>query len=160
MDRIGHSVQIMRSNKTALWVSRNAWFPVAAVAAHRVSEFLPAVGRVHMKKIYAVAFFLNTAAFAQQSVECQLMQQRVSGKSSEPKLCLAIYQQCSENAKHAANVQVAQAQCSAGLGQCQMGGVLSGESLQQAIEQYKKMCEKSIQKLPTLGASPDAVSSH
>ena len=97
-----------------------------------------------MKKIYAAAFFLNTAAFAQQSVECQLMQQRVSGKSSEPKLCLAIYQQCSENARHAANVQVAQTQCSAGLGHCQMGGALSGESLQLAIEQYKKTCEKPV----------------
>lgn len=72
------------------------------------------------------------------------MQQRVSGKSSEPKLCLAIYQQCSENARHAPHVQVAQNQCSAGLGACQMGGALSGESLQQAIEQYKKTCEKPV----------------
>ena len=148
----------MPSNKTAICV-RDAWFPVAAVAALRGSEILLSVGCVYMKKIYVVAFFLNTAAFAQQSMECQLMQQRVSGKSSEPKLCLAIYQQCSENARHAANVQVAQAQCSAGLGYCQMGGALSGESLQQAIEQYKKMCEKSIQKLPVLGSSPEAVKS-
>ena len=107
-----------------------------------------------------MAFFLSTSAFAQQSMECQLMQQRVSGKSSEPKLCLAIYQQCSENARRAPNVQVAQNQCSVGLGECQMGGALSGESLQQAIEQYKKMCEKSIKKLPDRGTSPESVSSY
>ena len=78
------------------------------------------------------------------------MQQRLSRKSSEPKLCLAIYQQCAENAKGAANVQAAQSQCSAGLGACQMGGALSGESLQQAIEQYKKTCEQPVEKLPIL----------
>ena len=70
------------------------------------------------------------------------MQQRVSGKSGDPKLCLAIYQQCSELAKHAGNEQVAQSRCSVGLGECQMGGTLSGESLQKAIEHYKKACEK------------------
>ena len=41
-----------------------------------------------------------------------------------------------------------------------MGGALSGESLQQAIEQYKKMCEKSIKKLPDRGTSPESVSSY
>ncbi len=112
-----------------------------------------------MKKIFVVALLLNTAAFAQQSVECQLMQQRVSGKSSEPKLCLAIYQQCSQSARRETNDRAAQAQCSAGLGQCQMGGALSGESLQQAIEQYKKTCEKSNEKPPRLSASQDAGSS-
>jgi hypothetical protein len=96
-----------------------------------------------MKKICLIAFFLNASAFAQQPTECQLMQQRVSSKSNEPKLCLAIYQQCSENAKRSPNVQVAQNLCSAGLGECQMGGALSGESLQRAVEHYKKMCEKS-----------------
>ena len=111
-----------------------------------------------MKKIFLAAFFLHTSAFAQQSVECQLMQQRVSGKSSEPKLCLSIYRQCSENARHASNVQIAQNQCSGGLGACQMGGALSGESLQQAIEHYKKMCEQSNKKLPSVGASPESVS--
>ncbi len=110
-----------------------------------------------MKKIYLVALFLNASAFAQQSMECQLMQQRVSSKSNEPKLCLATYQQCSENAKHAPNVQVAQNQCSAGLGECQMGGALSGESLQRATEHYKNMCEKSAKKLPALGAATSDV---
>ena len=95
-----------------------------------------------MKNIFMAALFLQTSAFAQQSMECLLMQQRVSGKSSDPKLCLAIYQQCSEIAKHAANEQVAQSKCSAGLGVCQMGGALSEESLQEAIEHYKKACEK------------------
>lgn len=41
-----------------------------------------------------------------------------------------------------------------------MGGALSGESLKQAIEQYKKMCEKSIKKLPDLGTSSESVSSY
>ena len=36
-----------------------------------------------------------------------------------------------------------------------MGGALSGESLQQAIEQYKKTCEKPIKKLPGLGTSTE-----
>jgi len=99
-----------------------------------------------VKNIFIVALFLHTSAFAQQSMECQLMQQRVSGKSSDPKLCLAIYQQCSESAKRAANEQVAQSRCSVGLGECQMGGALSGESLQEAIELYKKTCEKAIKK--------------
>jgi len=96
-----------------------------------------------MKNMFMLALFLHTSAFAQQSMECQLMQQRVSGKSSDPKLCLAIYHQCSENAKLAPNERVAQNQCSAGLGECQMGGALSGESLQQAIEHYKTTCEKA-----------------
>lgn len=95
-----------------------------------------------------MAFFLTTSAVAQQSLECQLMQQRVSDKSNEPKLCLAIYQECAENAKRAPIPPVALNQCSAGLGECQMGGALQGESLQQAIEKYRKMCEKSIKKLP------------
>jgi TPR repeat protein len=95
-----------------------------------------------MKKIVAIIFYMHTSVIAQQSIECQLMQQRVSGKSSDPKLCLAIYQQCSANAKQAPNIQAAQNQCSVGLGACQMGGELSGESLQQAIEHYKKQCEK------------------
>ena len=107
-----------------------------------------------MKKLCLMAFFLSTSAVAQQSLECQLMQQRVSGKSSEPKLCLAIYQQCSENAKHTPTTSAAQNQCSAGLGDCQMGGALSGESLQQAIEKYKKMCEKSVKKIPGRDTSP------
>ena len=113
-----------------------------------------------MKTICVVAFLLATSAFAQQSLECQLMQQRVSGKSSEPKLCLAIYQQCSENARRTPNVQAAQNHCSGGLGACQMGGVLSGESLQQAIEHYKKTCEQSIKELPSVGTSPETVSAH
>lgn len=71
------------------------------------------------------------------------MQQRVSGKSSDPRLCLAIYQQCSENATRAANEHAAQSRCSVGLGVCQMGGALSGESLQEAIDLYKKTCEKA-----------------
>jgi len=86
------------------------------------------------------------------------MQQRVSGKSGDLKLCLAIFQQCSENAKHAPNLHAAQAQCSAGLGECQMGGALSGESLQQAIDQYKKNCGKSIKKSPGLGDGSKPVS--
>ncbi len=32
-----------------------------------------------------------------------------------------------------------------------MGGALSGESLQQAIDQHKKICEKSTKKSPDLG---------
>ena len=71
------------------------------------------------------------------------MQQRVSGKSSDPTLCLAIYQQCSNNVARTPNEQVAQNQCSVGLGECQMGGALNGESLQQAIALYKKTCGKA-----------------
>lgn len=78
------------------------------------------------------------------------MQQRMSGKSGDPKLCLAIFQQCSENAKHAPNLHAAQAQCSAGLGECRMGGALSGESLQQAIDQYKKTVGNQLKNLPGL----------
>ena len=111
--------------------------------ARRNSACLPLTRRAYMKNIFILAFFLHTSAFAQPSMQCQLMQQRVLGKSSDPKLCLAIYQQCSENVKLALNEQVAQNQCSVGLGECQMGGALSGESLQQAIEHYKKMCEKA-----------------
>ena len=81
------------------------------------------------------------------------MEQRVSGTSSEPKLCLAIYQQCSENARKAPNLQIAQNQCSAGLGECQMGGPLSRESLQLAIEKYDELCAKSTKKIPRLGSS-------
>ena len=111
-----------------------------------------------MKTKYLTAFLVSSSVFAQQSMECELMQQRVSGRASEPKLCLAIYQQCSENAIHASNVQAAQTQCSAGLGKCQMGGALSGESLQQAIDQYKKVCGRSIKKPPELSDGAKSVS--
>ena len=39
-----------------------------------------------------------------------------------------------------------------------MGGALSGESLQQAIDQYKKNCGKSIKKSPGLGDGSKPVS--
>ncbi|MEI6028181.1 MAG: hypothetical protein WCT47_15970 [Betaproteobacteria bacterium] len=86
--------------------------------------------------------FMATTSFAQQSIECKLMQERISGNSSGPSLCLAIYQQCSETAKKSSNPQPTQNQCSVGLGECQMGGALSGDALQQAIKKFKKLCEK------------------
>ena len=81
-------------------------------------------------------------------MQCELMQRRVSGKSTDAKLCLAIYQLCAESIARTLNEQVAQNQCSADLGECQMAGALSGESLQQAIELYKKKCEKAKNSFP------------
>lgn len=73
--------------------------------------------------------------------ECRLLQQRVTTRFSDAKLCLALYQHCAERAALVTNAHAAKNQCSAGLGECQMGGALEGDSLQQAIAHYKKLCE-------------------
>ena len=96
-----------------------------------------------MKKLGALVFLLSTSVLAQPITECQLLQQRVITRSSDASLCLALYQRCAERTADATNVHAAKNQCSAGLGECQMGGALDGEFLQQAIAHYKKLCEKS-----------------
>ena len=93
-----------------------------------------------MRKAFALVFLLSTSVLALPTTECKLLKQRVTTRSSDAKLCLALYQHCAARAAEATNNHTAKNQCSAGLGECQMGGALDGESLQQAIAHYKKLC--------------------
>ncbi|MBT8580006.1 hypothetical protein G6646_03530 [Polynucleobacter paneuropaeus] len=95
-----------------------------------------------MKKILWLVIFLSSTALGQPVTECQLMRQRISGQSGSPDICSALYQLCAEKAMQSVDKLNQQNQCSMGFGHCQMGGALSGEALEDAIEQYKNKCEK------------------
>jgi len=61
--------------------------------------------------------------------------------------CEIQYQQCMANARYAPNFNIAQSQCQVGLGGCQLGGVIGNalgaeKQLQEAIREYKFMCER------------------
>jgi hypothetical protein len=96
-----------------------------------------------MQKILLwVGLLFHTALFAQTSKECELMQQRISGKGNINNLCSAIYQECSTESVKKKDPKAAQNQCVKNLGSCQMAGQLSGEDLQLAIDEYKTVCQK------------------
>lgn len=84
------------------------------------------------------------ALHAQQSIECQIMRQQILQRVNAPNQCQLEYQQCMANATFSWNPVFERAQCSIRGGGCQMGGALFGgeEQLQQAIQQYKNMCER------------------
>ena len=101
-----------------------------------------------MKKIAALLITtLPAILFAQQSIECQIMRQRIMEQINAPNECQSIYQQCMANARYAPNFNIAKSQCDIGIGACQLGGAIGNSlgaerQLQQAIQQYKSMCEQ------------------
>jgi hypothetical protein len=96
------------------------------------------------KIVLLLTLTFPVALHAQQSIECQIMRQRIMELVNAPNQCQTLYQQCLINARYAGNYQIAQSQCQIQLGGCQMGGALFGgeEQLQKAIQQYKNMCER------------------
>lgn len=103
---------------------------------------------INMKKIIALLFtIVPTIIWAQQSIECQIMRQRIMEQVNAPNQCQSMYQQCMLNARHAPNFNIAQSQCQIQLGGCQMGGAVGNalgaeQQMQQSIQQYKSMCER------------------
>lgn len=93
--------------------------------------------------VFVGLFAFFATAGAQPPTLCQLLQQRLDARSGDPKLCIALYQYCIAEAAKAPDFRSANNQCSALLGECQMGGALGGESLQQATADYKKKCVKT-----------------
>ena len=101
-----------------------------------------------MKKIIALLLTIfPTIIWAQQSIECQIMRQRIMEQVNAPNQCQSMYQQCMVNARYAPNFNLAQSRCQIQLGGCQMGGAVGNalgaeQQMQQAIQQYKSMCER------------------
>lgn len=75
------------------------------------------------------------------------MRQRIMAQVNAPNQCQMLYQQCMANARYAPNFNIAQSQCQVGLGGCQLGGSIGNalgaeKQLQEAIREYKFMCER------------------
>jgi len=94
------------------------------------------------QKLLWVGLLFHTALFAQNSKECELMQQRIAGTGNVNNVCSALYQECAKESVKKSDPKEAQTQCSKNLGSCQMAGQLSGEDLQLVIDEYKTACEK------------------
>ena len=95
-----------------------------------------------------ILIIVSAHSLAQQSIECQIMRQRIMEQVNAPNQCQSMYQQCLVNARYAQNSNFAQAACGIQLSGCQLGGAVANglgaeQQLQQAIQQYKSMCEKN-----------------
>jgi hypothetical protein len=94
------------------------------------------------QKLLWVGLLFHTALFAQNSKECELMQQRIAGTGNVNNVCSALYQECAKESVKKTDPKEAQNQCSKNLGSCQMAGQLSGEDLRLVIDEYKTACQK------------------
>jgi hypothetical protein len=94
------------------------------------------------QKLLWVGLLFHTALFAQNSKECELMQQRIAGTGNVNNVCSALYQECAKESVKKTDPKEAQNQCSKNLGSCQMAGQLSGEDLRLVIDEYKTTCQK------------------
>ena len=101
-----------------------------------------------MKQLFIITFWLfPLTCFSQETIECQLMRQKIMQLANAPDFCRSQLQQCLVNARYAPNYQIAVANCNMGFGGCQLGGAI-GESLggkselEQNIQQYKYQCER------------------
>ena len=94
------------------------------------------------QKLLWVGLLFHTALFAQNSKECELMQQRIAGTGNVNNVCSALYQECTKESVKKSDPKEAQNQCSKNLGSCQMAGQLSGEDLRLVIDEYKTACQK------------------
>ena len=94
------------------------------------------------QKLLWIGLLFHTALFAQNSKECELMQQRIAGTGNVNNVCSALYQECAKESVKKTDPKEAQNQCSKNLGSCQMAGQLSGEDLRLVIDEHKTACQK------------------
>ena len=102
---------------------------------HRIS--------IYMKNIFLilVIFSISPSTSADQTQDCSLIEKRLANSPSEKNICLEIYRLCSDKAQQGNSPQLKQNQCSSQLGECQMGGALSGEALEAVMQDYLKSCK-------------------
>jgi len=98
---------------------------------------------MYMKNFFlmAVIFSLPLPLYADHSTECHLMARRISNSPSDKNICLEMYHLCSQNVRAGTQFQQEQNLCSSQLGECQMGGILSGEALETAKQNFNKLCK-------------------
>jgi hypothetical protein len=88
-----------------------------------------------------LVLFVSTSLFAQNSKQCELMQQRISGTGNVNAVCSMIFQECAAESAQKRDSKEAQNQCLKNLGDCQMAGQLSGDDLQRVVADYEKVCK-------------------
>ena len=96
---------------------------------------------IYMKNIFLMAaiFSLSFSSSADQAQNCSLIEKRLANSPSEKNICLEIYRLCADKAQQGNLSQLNQ--CSSQLGECQMGGALSGQALEAVMQDYLKSCK-------------------